>query len=72
MIERLSLDRSQSVFLIEAAGRILLVGAAERGLNVLAELDRTEAASAQGEITALTREPKVSERIRRMLGVAVQ
>jgi flagellar protein FliO/FliZ len=45
VISRCPLEPRRSVYLLEVGGRYLLVGAAEGGLGLLAELDSAEVAS---------------------------
>ncbi|MFT3707177.1 MAG: flagellar biosynthetic protein FliO [Archangium sp.] len=42
VLERVPLDQKRSLFVIEAAGEILLVGGGDGALSLIAKLDRTE------------------------------
>ncbi|MBL8916486.1 MAG: flagellar biosynthetic protein FliO [Archangium sp.] len=42
VLERVPLDQKRSLFVVEAAGEILLVGGGDGALNLIAKLDRAE------------------------------
>lgn len=42
VLERVTLDQKRSLFVIEAAGEILLVGGGDGALSLIAKLDRAE------------------------------
>ena len=69
VIERLPLETRRSVYLIEAQGRCLLVGVADGGLSVLAELDPAEAHDPTYRPTMMVRRPSLGELMRRTLGL---
>jgi flagellar biosynthetic protein FliO len=50
VVERVGLDAKRSLFVIEVAGKWMLVGASENGVNLVSELDAAEAAAVEIEI----------------------
>ncbi len=42
VLERVTLDQKRALFVVEAAGEVLLIGGGEGALSVLAKLDRAE------------------------------
>ncbi len=42
VLERVPLDQKRSLFVVEAAGEVLLVGGGDAGLSLLAKLDKAE------------------------------
>lgn len=42
VLERVALDQKRSLFVVEAAGEVLLLGGAENALSLLTKLDRRE------------------------------
>jgi flagellar protein FliO/FliZ len=42
VLERVALDQKRSLFVVEAAGEVLLLGGAESALSLITKLDRTE------------------------------
>lgn len=50
VVERVGLDAKRSLFVIEVAGKYLLVGSSENGVQLVSELDNQEAVQAEKQI----------------------
>ncbi len=50
VVERVGLDAKRSLFVVEVAGKYLLVGSSENGVQLVSELDNQEAVQAEKEI----------------------
>lgn len=50
VVERVGLDAKRSLFVIEVAGKYLLVGSSENGVQLVSELDNQEAVQAEEQI----------------------
>jgi flagellar protein FliO/FliZ len=66
VLERVPLDQKRALFVVEAAGEVLLVGGGDAGLSLLAKLDKAEvdrlrAAGGEGGL-------KLSPLVQKLLG----
>lgn len=50
VVERVGLDAKRSLFVVEVAGKYLLVGSSENGVQLVSELDNGEAVRAEEQI----------------------
>lgn len=50
VVERVGLDAKRSLYVVEVAGKWMLVGSSENGVNLVSELDQIEAENAEAEI----------------------
>ena len=57
VVERVGLDQRKSLYVVEVAGRWLLIGASEAGLHLVSELDAKTAEEAAEELERRRSEP---------------
>jgi flagellar protein FliO/FliZ len=60
VIDRIGLEARKNLYVIEVAGRFLLIAASESGVQLIAELDAEAAAEAERELAQNRQSPRVS------------
>ena len=58
VIDRIGLEARKNLYVIEVAGRFLLIAASESGVQLIAELDAEAAAEAERELARVRQAPK--------------
>ncbi|HEX8368790.1 MAG TPA: flagellar biosynthetic protein FliO [Pyrinomonadaceae bacterium] len=60
VIDRIGLEARKNLYVIEVAGRWLLIAASESGVQLIAELDAEAAAEAERELAQIRQAPRSS------------
>jgi len=60
VIDRIGLEARKNLYVIEVAGRFLLIAASESGVQLIAELDAEAAAEAERELAQKRQAPRIS------------
>jgi flagellar biogenesis protein FliO len=60
VIDRIGLEARKNLYVIEVAGRFLLISASDSGVQLIAELDAEAAAEAERELTQARQTPRNS------------
>jgi flagellar protein FliO/FliZ len=60
VIDRIGLEARKNLYVIEVAGRFLLIAASESGVQLIAELDAEAAAEAERELAQSRQAPRIS------------
>jgi flagellar protein FliO/FliZ len=58
VIDRIGLEARKNLYVIEVAGRFLLIAASESGVQLIAELDAEAAAEAERELAQMRQAPR--------------
>jgi len=60
VIDRIGLEARKNLYVIEVAGRFLLIAASESGVQLIAELDAETAAEAERKLAQARQSPRIS------------